>query len=216
MLFSQRKGIEPIKNVIQSDSIDDDLRNGLWNALIDSYWKSVQIKYFDFDEEIHTFQKRLYANYFKKPLDTIEDDWEAFYNGIRKYFFNCRWYKVYDFLEFIINNYPNKYKNDTCVSICNYILKKELSAYCFVGGQFTQITSQEEISEIEEALNISNPFKPVRVHIKSALTLFSDKKSPDYRNSIKESISAVESICILTTKKKNTAFSQALNILKKN
>jgi len=108
--------------------------------------KSVQIKYFDFDEEIHTFQKRLYANYFKKPLDTIEDDWEAFYNGIRKYFFNCRWYKVYDFLEFIINNYPNKYKNDTCVSICNYILKKELSAYCFVGGQFTQITSQEEIS----------------------------------------------------------------------
>jgi len=215
MLFSQRKGIEPVKNVIQVDGTDDDLRNGLWNVLIESYWKSVVIRHFDYNEEMHLFQKRLHSKYFKKPLDTIEHKWVDFYNRIREYFFNCKWFKVYDFIEFIVNNYPDKYKNDACISGCNYILEKELSSYRFVGKKFTPITSQEEISEIEKALSISNPFKPVSVHLKSALTLFSNKKSPDYRNSIKESISAVESICKLITKKKKPSLSQALNILKK-
>ena len=38
--FSQREGFEPIKNVIQVDSIDEDLRNSLWNALHIWYWSS--------------------------------------------------------------------------------------------------------------------------------------------------------------------------------
>lgn len=32
-LFSQRKGIKPVKSIIQSDNIDEDMRNSLWNAL---------------------------------------------------------------------------------------------------------------------------------------------------------------------------------------
>ena len=36
--FSQRKGIKPIKSIIQIDSMDDDLRNSLWNALQVFYW----------------------------------------------------------------------------------------------------------------------------------------------------------------------------------
>jgi hypothetical protein len=62
-----------------------------------------------------------------------------------------------------------------------------------VDGKITQITSEEEISEIEEALK--NAPKPVDIHLKTALDKLSDRKSPDYRNSIKESISAVEAIC---------------------
>jgi len=92
-------------------------------------------------------------------------------------------------------------------------LESELSAYRFVGGKITQITSLEEISEVEEALNISKPFKAVSIHIKRALALFSDKKSPDYRNSIKESISAVEAVCKLIVKKERPNLGQALKIL---
>jgi hypothetical protein len=36
-LFSQRKGLKPVKSVMQVDSMDDDLRNGLWNALVLHY-----------------------------------------------------------------------------------------------------------------------------------------------------------------------------------
>lgn len=32
-LFSQRKGLKPVKSVMQIDSMDSDLRNGLWNGL---------------------------------------------------------------------------------------------------------------------------------------------------------------------------------------
>ena len=33
MNFSQRKKLEPIKNLIQKDGMDDDLRKALWNIL---------------------------------------------------------------------------------------------------------------------------------------------------------------------------------------
>jgi len=86
---------------------------------------------------------------------------------------------------------------------CNDVLESEMSAYRFVGKYITQITSKEEISEIEEALR--TPLKPVRIHLEKSLELLSDRKSPDYRNSIKESISAVEAVCkIITGDKKAT------------
>jgi hypothetical protein len=37
-LFSQRMGIKPVKSVFQVDSINNELRNSLWNALIKYYW----------------------------------------------------------------------------------------------------------------------------------------------------------------------------------
>lgn len=38
MLFSERKGLSPVKIEIQRESIDDDLKNGLWNALHLMIW----------------------------------------------------------------------------------------------------------------------------------------------------------------------------------
>ena len=57
---------------------------------------------------------------------------------------------------------------------------------------------------------METPLKPVRVHLEKSLELLSDRKSPDYRNSIKESISAVEAICRLITKDKKATLGQAL------
>ncbi len=76
-------------------------------------------------------------------------------------------------------------------------MKRELSAYRFTDGKIARITSEEEIASVEEAVDVRDQFKPVSLHMKQALNLFADKKSPDYRNSIKESISAVESMCKL-------------------
>jgi hypothetical protein len=57
------------------------------------------------------------------------------------------------------------------------------------------VTSKEEISEIEEALIQGKKQSPEIVHLTTVLYLLSDRKHPDYRNSIKESISSVEAIC---------------------
>ncbi len=39
--FSQRHGLTPIKNKIQSTTMDDDFSNGLWNALTEVYWEPI-------------------------------------------------------------------------------------------------------------------------------------------------------------------------------
>jgi len=210
-LFSQRKGFKPIKTVMQINSMDDDLRICLWNVLSLFYWEKVKKGLYGYEYgKIAILLKMLWHNYFKKPIDTISWHWPDTYNEIREYFFNCEWYEVYDFIEFVANNYSDESVNNIFMKACNSILERELSAYRFVGGKITQITSEAEISEIEEALKSSEPLKCVNTHLKRSLDLLADRKSPDYRNSVKESISAVEAICKLITKDKKATLGQAL------
>ena len=218
-LFSQRKGIKPAKSAIQSDSMDDKLRNSLWNALTIFYWSKVKLVDYGYEyDNIDILLKMLWLNYFKKPIDTLSNYWTDIYQEIRKYFFDCKWYEVYDFVEFVANNYHDEYNkvNPKFMNFCNSVLERELSAYCFVRGKITQITSEEEILEIEEALEISKPLKSINTHLKRALDLLADRKSPDYRNSIKESISAVEAICKLIAKGKKATLGQALKKIEDN
>jgi hypothetical protein len=55
------------------------------------------------------------------------------------------------------------------------------------------------------------PISPVNEHLHRALELLADRKNPDYRNSIKEAISAVEALCISITDNKTTTLGRALN-----
>ena len=215
MLFSQREGIKPGKSVIQINSMDDDLRNSLWNAVTLCFWNHIESD-FNYSLSAKTFISNIWVYHFKEPLDSLSYIWSIWSNvqrAIKRQYNNLKWYEVYDFIEYIANTRSPNIDNKIFIKLCNSFLESELSAYRFVGYKITQITSHEEISEIEEALNISKPFKTVSIHINRALSLFSDKKSPDYRNSIKESISAVEAICKLITKKEKPDLGQALKIL---
>lgn len=98
---------------------------------------------------------------------------------------------------------------------CNLVLKRELSAYRLVGNKITQITSEEEITEIEEALEATTSLEYVKTHLKTALDLLANRKSPDYRNSIKESISSVESLCKLITGDDKATLGDALKTIKR-
>jgi hypothetical protein len=81
-------------------------------------------------------------------------------------------------------------------------LEKEVSAYRFVNGLVSRITDEVEVAEIDLAL--AGRQGPVRTHLRRALELLSDRESPDYRNSIKESISAVESLVATVVGEKGT------------
>lgn len=102
---------------------------------------------------------------------------------------------------------------------CNEILKIENAGYRFVGDNIMQITSEEEIAEIELAMSHEVSFGTVSTHIKSALEFLTDKKVSDnskYRNSIKESISAVESMCKLITGDERGTLGQMLDKIEKD
>jgi hypothetical protein len=124
-------------------------------------------------------------------------------------YFKWEWNEVYDFIEFAANHFPG-YERDDFKQACNKILERELSAYRLVDGVLVRITSEAEAAAIAEASALPSPFQPVRLHVEAALRLLADRKSPDYRNSIKESISAVESACKILTADENATLGTAL------
>jgi hypothetical protein len=214
-LFSHRKGLRPVRTKLQIDSIDQGLKNRLWSSLDGFYWHGIRIIPIGFHQpamkDYRVFFERLWDEYFKEPLDTLPSDSVEACDVVRKWFFDSSrpWYDVYDFIELVVEYHPQKDRNKKFMDACNSVLESELSAYRFVGGRITQITTEEEISEIEEALDI--PLKPVHDHLEKSLELFSDKKSPDYPNSVKESISAVESMCNKITGMKKSTLGKCLD-----
>jgi len=141
------------------------------------------------------FLQYIWSDYFKRPIDTIGSNWSSAYQELRSYYYSCLWNEVYDFIQFIANYSGKPALNMIFIRECNIVLEREVSGYRFVGEKIAPITSEEEIVEIEEALSYGDQLRPVSIHLKTALDLLTDRKSPDYRNSIKESISAVEAIC---------------------
>ena len=216
-LFSQRHGFKPKKSVIQMNDMNIDLRNSIWNALEISYWSSFDSRYeLHIQQHEHELVTKLWLNYFKLPLDEMPDSSMVVKDFIRKYFFDCDWCEVYDFIEFIANNYYFESVSEEFKTYCNVVLERELSGYRFIGEKIVPITTKEEISEVEEVLEYTGSLKPVAIHMKESLKLFSDRKSPDYRNSTKESISAVEAICNLITDNSRATLGDALKVLTNN
>jgi hypothetical protein len=214
--FSERKGYKEVSDVIQTESMSTELRNSVWNILDTFIWSIDGFMYSRMNNEagIHHFSRSLWMNSFKKPIDTLQDkSVEDILLGIRNYFFECKWFEVYDFLEFVLSI-------DHCVSmpdlarIFNNKLEEELSGYRIVDGRVTDITNKQEIEMLEEALK-DDQFSGVQTHLKSAFQLYSDRENPDYRNSIKESISAVESIAIVIADNPKANLHDALEAIKR-
>ena len=211
-LFSEREGFKKPKNILQIESIDDDLKNRLWNAIIYFFLEGKSLN----DNAFYKFSKFIWMDYFNKHLDEFPSRLYEITAFVKNYLFSCKWHEIYRFTEYLANTPNDPHRNGEFRKHCNNILERELSAWRFVENKLVRISSEEEIASVEEALNLPSPFGTVRTHIKQALELLSDKESPDYRNSIKESISAVEATCILLTGQKKAKLGQALKLLKQN
>jgi hypothetical protein len=95
--FSERKGYRPVKSLAQRESMDDDLRNDLWNTLYVWYFSSDKgidyRKLPDLSYLVHI----MWRDYFKRPLDSL-GGWPDIFDEIKKYFFECEWFEVYYFI----------------------------------------------------------------------------------------------------------------------
>ncbi|MPM68237.1 hypothetical protein SDC9_115168 [bioreactor metagenome] len=131
---------------------------------------------------------------------------------MRGYFFTCNWFEVYDFLEVVLSFKKSGKNNDQFEKQLNTFLESELSTYRFIDGVCTDITTENEIDEVKEALEVG-PFEGAQNHLKRALELLYDREKPDFRNSIKESISAVESAARSITGKPKANLSNLIPLL---
>ena len=221
MRFSQRMGKRPIKTILQIDSIDDPLMNRLWNSILEDFFYKISDVSYDSDSNRSIIGKVIWKEFYGLRIDLMPafNSGRIYFNGILEYiedwFFNkAEWDEIYDFIEFL-SKIDKKSLHIGFVEECNRELKKEVSGYRIVDETVVQITSEEEIQSIEEALYNTDIFKSVNEHLNTALSLLADRQSPDYRNSIKESISAVEALCKIITKDEKSTLGKALAIIEK-
>jgi hypothetical protein len=152
-----------------------------------------------------------WINFFGYPVDNLSPSWRRTYAELRTWFYDAKWFDVYDFIEFLVQDLPSG--NVLLAQTFNGSLESELSGFRFVGTYLVPITAEVEVDAIEAALASGKDNSPHVVHLSRALALISDRKNPDYRNSIKESISAVEAACQLVTKNPKAALGDALKAL---
>lgn len=212
--FSERKGLKPVLETIQIASMNEALRNSLWNVLDFVLWSTDGFVFRRHGQpHIEPLSRILWFDHFKKPIDSRPSRGSDILVVIRKYFFSCEWNEVYDFLEFIVLKQKTSYPRLS--DSLNRVLERELSGYRFVAGHLTDITHQQELAAIEEAAKDSR-FSGVSAHISRALELYGNRESPDYRNSIKESISAVESVARLVSGHEKATLGDALKAIEKS
>jgi hypothetical protein len=211
--FRERAGIEKPKTFIQLKDMSDDLRTSLWNVLDMLIWTCYGFHdggAFQSSTYMSNFTESLWFEFYKKRLDARPEYRFQIVEFMRSEFFVCAWYEAYEFVEFVIS-----YEDDPELTKgVNYVLERELSGYRVINGQFVPVSDEVEKEAIEKALE-PGPYEGARAHLSQALKHFSNRESPDYRNSIKESISAVESLACELAQKKNAALGDALAVLEK-
>ena len=212
--FSERLGIIEATPMLQTDSMNEALRNSIWNSL-HSLFESQYDYWIPLAEWV--------AQFFRKvPVDELPYHDHDCRKWVKTYFFSLPWYSVYNFVEFVAFNYenileyPNHRRNDL-EKIFNVIFEREMSGYRFISGTLAPISNPAETTEIAGAIEMTSRIglDGAHHHIQTALALLAKKPEPDYRNSIKESISAVESVAKVFGKENSKGLSDALDELSK-
>ncbi|NOZ35662.1 MAG: hypothetical protein GXO80_10240 [Chlorobi bacterium] len=208
MKFSERYGYTSIRETMQFESIDERLRNRLWNDITIFYFNKLSR---DPNANVDNIFAYIWVEFFIKRMDDL--DGYSIEGYVKKYlkewfYKESDWYDKLNFIEFLLKESLNII--DNFISRINISLEKEMSAYRIVDKKIVQITDKTEINEIEGAINISSSDKNVQMHLKTALGYLSDRNNPDYRNSIKESISAIESYSKIITGDDKIKFGKAI------
>ena len=210
--FSDRNGIKPLNVEMQLKDFDQRTRNQLGNMVSDLYSKVYNNKTYYGNSYIQAFFRFVLGEIYSESIDTRQsyDDDELFAiinNTINRDDYD----DVLTLIESIIQywdgylkenyyEYFNAYKGYAGISIYEYvnlIFEREYIGYRFVDEIIVPISDAYEVNAIRDALN--NKYKPVYEHLSKANKLLADRETPDYENSIKESISAVEAICEILT-----------------
>lgn len=213
--FSQRIGAKPVPAIVQLDVMNDELRNSLWNFIYtigndsspsSTRWVSIA--------------KSLALHVRKSPVDEIPSNNYRAEKWVKEFFITSKWYVQYDILEHLVINarrFQSVRNSDEMARVANGVLEQELSGYRFVNAQLAPISSAIELSEIEKSIQQTEAvgLAGANEHLRKAVELFSNRPSADYRNSIKESISAVESIAKVIGNENSQGLKGALDELAK-
>lgn len=211
--FSQRIGAAGSLLTLQLEGMNEELRNSLWNVIHITYDDRVSWKHLLTIAGLH---------FFKVPIDEIPIREDRCRDWLKLRFNKFVWFEVYDFVEFLAVRHEailgrTVADSQKLIERFNFVLEREFSGYRFVAGILAPISSNEETGALMEAINETDMLGHIGAseHLKTALKLLSLKPEPDYRNSIKESISAVEAVAKRLSTSRSPGLAGALAELEK-
>lgn len=199
--FSDRMGIKTINTQIQTKELDHRTRVSIVNLLSEVYG-------FVFGPDYNgrarnMLLSNMLSNVYMQQIDYckdyvyVYDERRVFEEFINKTILEDEYDAVFTLIEYVVgqmNTYVCEMDEQIDVfDVFNQLFEKEYVGYRFINKIIVPITSEMEVVEINDALVES--YNNVNKHLGKALALMSDRDTPDYENSIKESISAVEAMC---------------------
>ncbi len=228
--FSDRNAIKPENAQIQLKDFDYRTRIQLQNMVCRFYDFVYDGQVYGARDCIQEFCRFVLGTVFSEVIGPRElyDDSQVF-GMLRETILNASYDDVLTLIEAIIqywdeflketkgrkyyDKYSEEYTSQSIFEAVNECFEKEYVGYRFVDGIIVPISDSHEVETIVSAMNNENTM--VYEHIAKANKLLADREHPDYENSIKESISAVEAICeVLTnTKGKEATLSAMLKKL---
>jgi len=203
LTFSQRKGLTPAPEPVQLKSLDDRLRNDLWNFLYSELLSP-------YPQSTPYTLRNFWWHHYGQPIEQYDPPRLA--SAMRATILEREWYEVYDLLEFLASETPDYYQ--TLIDVVNAILENNRAGYRIVAGEVVDITDETELQAIRDTA-AQPAASPVRQHIEKAVQLFADRDNPQYANSIKEAISAVEAAARDVSGKPSATLGDALDLIAK-
>lgn len=195
-LFSERYGYTKPSDVIIRGKITPEVQNAICNCMDKFINKLNEIETDSKQNIFNVIEKEIYVHYFNQRESTYKNGFSI------EYIQNPQtiWYIILDILELILQKIQLISDDYTWYFEAYNKLKTSLNdeferlnfGYRIIENQITEITSEYEIKTIESAIQENKD--NIREHLNKALELYSKRPTADYRNSIKESISAVEAI----------------------
>jgi hypothetical protein len=184
MRFSERIGAQPPPSS-GIEEASERLRTALWNKSYPAALPEAKTKQSEAIENA-----RLIWDHIGWRTDRIPFQIDNKRKALAEHWFSCEWYDFFDLLEFVVSRFAQYKVNSPWHDIFNSVLESQGCAYRFIAGELAPLTNRVEVSEVTLAAESAIP--AVATHIRDALRFLPPNPEVSERNSVKESISAVE------------------------
>lgn len=227
--FSEKIGLSTCTIKMQTNEFDDRTRTLIGNHLYDvlsvvfSYASTIGISRY-LNPSRQTPLQAMSSDFCKDILSEVLNvsvhlpsnkfyNWEVNYDRFAEIISSAPYNEVLDFLWYVCHWIATHTTSTSFVHEIyngfNQLFEKEYVGYRFIAGEIVPITDKSESAEIEQACLI--PFDGACTQLQKALGFLSDREHPDYKNCVKESISAVESVCKVISGNEKAALKDAIN-----
>ncbi|WP_405284332.1 hypothetical protein V3331_01875 [Gaopeijia maritima] len=203
--FSERIGVVKPRDAMQVDSLDRRSRVRLLNALM------AKIPSVNNSHDARSFWEVFWTEFLHEPIDDLPGWDHEIRSKVSDVFLFEEWWWSLDAIDFLVQMRlgPPGLEKEVAA-----ILREEMIGFRFIDGALRPVTEEEQVVAIEEALQRGKDrFSGAGIHLRQALSLLSSRTTPDYRNSVKESVSAVEAVAQVVTGDPKASLGEAMNRL---